>query len=122
MKNLILCFVLSLITSFSYSQNCVFPIYVKSFKRNKISFYINTNECLCTNNVYTIFKSNGNDSDGYLTSTETLDSVKIFHLESSDHKTFYDIKVEPSKITIVKKENGRKKVFVSKNFETKWLA
>jgi hypothetical protein len=130
MKKLIIATVLSLMTSFVYSQNCIFEIQIKTYKniskkisltkRKNISFFIKTNECLCVNNIYTIF--NGNKiTDGYLIKTENVGETKIFHLLSSDYKTNYEIIIESNRIVITEEKNGNKKVFVSEKFNTKWL-
>jgi len=130
MKNLILSVTLSLMTGFVYSQNCTFGIYLKSYrntsskisftKRKDLTFYIKTDSCICFGNNFRVFVKNDLKNWGKLVNTEINENLKRFYL-SVDENLNYEIIVEENKVTVIETNNGNKKVFISKNFNTKWV-
>jgi|694.fasta_scaffold32577_5 hypothetical protein len=130
MKKLIIATVLSLMTSFVYSQNCIFGVYLNSYKntskkisftkRKNLTFYIKTDSCHCFGNNFSFFEGNDLKKWGKLTETKINDGTISFYLLVDD-KLNFKIIVEESKITLIENNNGRQKIFVSKKFKTKWL-
>jgi len=130
MKNLILSVTLSLMTGFVYSQNCTFGIYLKSYrnttnkisflKRKDLTFYIKTDSCTCIGNNFRVFVKNDLKNWGKLVNTEINGTTKHFYL-SVDEILNFEIIVNEDKVTLIEINNGIKKIFISKNFSTKWV-
>jgi len=123
MKNLIFATFL-FINFFTFSQNCLFVLDVKSFKnqnnifsikkRKNIQIILKTKECLCTENVFEYFINSNYYTNGRIVSSEYNTPNKHFLLKNKNKEI--EIFINQDRVVINEKNSNKTKSYISTDF------